>query len=631
MIIPKNVNDKVEQFLPTPKVSPDKVVPPTVYTTMNFDTRSSVVSSQWLDNGAKSTTPPSDAMAPANLKLVPTKNNTDYDYDADEEEHLPAGQHLLIDIDGVDGQFLNSEKQLATAMLDMVDTSGLTLLSYHCHGLLPSGVTCVGVLLESHVSFHTWPEEGVITLDLFTCGSTSLLNHLQLIQKLFAIPRQGVPNPETPRVLWAYKRRGFREQTANVGSRDTFAYPLGIHGIEQKNEVAATTTDQGKRALVYDIQRSIKGTQYSDSPSRYFYLDGVLKASSDSGPASYESFVHPAMFAHPDPKRILMVGTTTGAAIKEILKHKSVEEVSVVGVDESLLSFAKQSLRDWNDCSDIVSIADSCLEDTRIKSIYENPKMWLHNYHAMSLDKNPSLYDIILVDFLDMEEEVARDLLTGIPDFLHGLQSVLNSGGVLAFNAGSDFRAVDSKTTLHSTASKDSTTQEEILKNLGTAGFVHLKQYNENLAGYPNPRNFIVAFSDDTTASYWNRNEAQINRLIRDRAVNTKSGLNPFNFFDGSKMVSYSRFEQDVANCESHPNPRWCDINRQLRAAKPNMGQLPTVLDRLDHDVEVQGSSDINASDDGVSQCRDKPPALDSRWSSRHYQGRKHFLGAYKS
>ena len=32
---------------------------------------------------------------------------------------------------------------------------GLTLLSYHCHSLLPAGVSCVGVLLESHISFHT--------------------------------------------------------------------------------------------------------------------------------------------------------------------------------------------------------------------------------------------------------------------------------------------------------------------------------------------------------------------------------------------------------------------------------------------------------------------------------------------
>ena len=43
-------------------------------------------------------------------------------------------------------------------------------------------------------------------------------------------------------------------------------------------------TDAGKRGWVYDIERSTKGTQYAkvvDSPSRFFYLDGVLKASSE--------------------------------------------------------------------------------------------------------------------------------------------------------------------------------------------------------------------------------------------------------------------------------------------------------------------------------------------------------------
>ena len=236
---PKSVSGKAE-YLPTPTVK-GKIVPPTIYTTKNFDTRSSVLSSQWLKNTQDESQPVEEELrAPANVKLTPVNNDTDYEYDADEAEHLPAGQHLLIDINNVDGSFLNSEKELATAMLNMVDTSGLTLLSYHCHGLQPSGVTCVGVLLESHVSFHTWPMEGVITLDLFTCGSTSLLNHLQLIQNLFAVPRRNLKDAETPQVLWAYKRRGFNEQSNSAGSRDTFAYPLGIHGIESKQEVWTT-------------------------------------------------------------------------------------------------------------------------------------------------------------------------------------------------------------------------------------------------------------------------------------------------------------------------------------------------------------------------------------------------------
>jgi len=66
------------------------------------------------------------------------------------DQHRPAGQHLLVDIKGVDSEFLNSEELLSRAMVDTVLGSGLTLLSYHCHALVPSGVSCVGILLESH-------------------------------------------------------------------------------------------------------------------------------------------------------------------------------------------------------------------------------------------------------------------------------------------------------------------------------------------------------------------------------------------------------------------------------------------------------------------------------------------------
>jgi len=68
----------------------------------------------------------------------------------EQEQHRPSGQHLLVDIKGVDSDFLNSEERLSTAMVDTVSESGLTMLSYHCHALFPSGVSCVGILLESH-------------------------------------------------------------------------------------------------------------------------------------------------------------------------------------------------------------------------------------------------------------------------------------------------------------------------------------------------------------------------------------------------------------------------------------------------------------------------------------------------
>ena len=134
----------------------------------------------------------------------------DDDDEYDEDDHLPAGQHLLIDIKNVDSDFLNSDVRLAKAMVDVVNLSKLTLLSYHCHNLIPQGVSCVGVLLESHISFHTWPEAGVITLDLFTCGSGKLVPLVPIVESLFAI--QQIGSLVKPLVKWVHKLRGFRPE-----------------------------------------------------------------------------------------------------------------------------------------------------------------------------------------------------------------------------------------------------------------------------------------------------------------------------------------------------------------------------------------------------------------------------------
>jgi S-adenosylmethionine decarboxylase len=36
----------------------------------------------------------------------------------------------------------------------------------------PQGVTIVSLLAESHISIHTWPEEGKAACDVYTCGDS---------------------------------------------------------------------------------------------------------------------------------------------------------------------------------------------------------------------------------------------------------------------------------------------------------------------------------------------------------------------------------------------------------------------------------------------------------------------------
>jgi S-adenosylmethionine decarboxylase len=50
------------------------------------------------------------------------------------------------------------------------------------HVIFPNGaITLVLVLAESHLSVHTWPEENMVAIDLFSCGAidgAAVIDHL---------------------------------------------------------------------------------------------------------------------------------------------------------------------------------------------------------------------------------------------------------------------------------------------------------------------------------------------------------------------------------------------------------------------------------------------------------------------
>jgi S-adenosylmethionine decarboxylase proenzyme len=228
----KHVNDYVMK-LPNPVLGNGKQIPKTLYTSKNFDTaRSATINSRWVVTEDEGTTKQCLEGSQNEFEVSDPVMEAHANAEEDEEIYLPVGQHLLLDIRNVDSVFLGSEERLAKAMLNVVNDCGLTLLSYHCHGLEPSGVSCVGVLLESHVSFHTWPNQGVITLDLFTCGSNSLLPVVSTAERFFGIPDASA-NPkspvEKPESVWAYKQRGFGadDEDTIAGLTDLFAFPIG--------------------------------------------------------------------------------------------------------------------------------------------------------------------------------------------------------------------------------------------------------------------------------------------------------------------------------------------------------------------------------------------------------------------
>ena len=66
------------------------------------------------------------------------------------------GNHLLLEVYDVNH--------------NGIQRAGMTILNIFQHCFYPQGITIVIALSESHVSCHTWPEEGCIAIDVYTCG-----------------------------------------------------------------------------------------------------------------------------------------------------------------------------------------------------------------------------------------------------------------------------------------------------------------------------------------------------------------------------------------------------------------------------------------------------------------------------
>src|SRR6185369_16766088 len=87
------------------------------------------------------------------------------------------GLHLIADLHDCPAAapLLRDRDALAALCRREAAVAGLTVVGelFHpfvdAHGA-PAGVTGVLLLAESHVAVHTWPERGVVTLDVYVCN-----------------------------------------------------------------------------------------------------------------------------------------------------------------------------------------------------------------------------------------------------------------------------------------------------------------------------------------------------------------------------------------------------------------------------------------------------------------------------
>ena len=84
-----------------------------------------------------------------------------------------VGKQVLIDIKNVSSDKLKTIEDIKPFMDKVVEVLKLNVVGECSHQFKkdnsPYGVTMVYLLSESHLSIHTFVDEGKITIDLFTC------------------------------------------------------------------------------------------------------------------------------------------------------------------------------------------------------------------------------------------------------------------------------------------------------------------------------------------------------------------------------------------------------------------------------------------------------------------------------
>ena len=80
------------------------------------------------------------------------------------------GTHYMLEMYDCPADMLNDVEHVRTAIRGATKAANSTLLHECIHRFEPQGVTALGLLAESHISVHTWPELRYAAADVFTCG-----------------------------------------------------------------------------------------------------------------------------------------------------------------------------------------------------------------------------------------------------------------------------------------------------------------------------------------------------------------------------------------------------------------------------------------------------------------------------
>ncbi|MCX6765519.1 MAG: adenosylmethionine decarboxylase [Candidatus Moranbacteria bacterium] len=97
----------------------------------------------------------------------------------------PIGTHIIGDLRGCDPDYLFNldMEEIKKKVSEIIRKNNLTELGSYYYRFDNNSFTGIVALSESHVSMHTWPEIGVVNMDVYTCNYQN--DNTELTRKMF--------------------------------------------------------------------------------------------------------------------------------------------------------------------------------------------------------------------------------------------------------------------------------------------------------------------------------------------------------------------------------------------------------------------------------------------------------------
>ncbi|MFJ2987688.1 polyamine aminopropyltransferase [Collimonas sp. NPDC087041] len=326
--------------------------------------------------------------------------------------HLTADCH---DCSCSDDLMLDPE-QLRQLVVTETVSAGLTIVGEKFHPFQAAdgsaaGVTCALLLAESHLAIHTWPERKAVTLDVYVCNYTedNSAKANGLLDQLIAAfaPKQW----QTHRLQRGEDARGhtlaLEHLTPNTAYGTRLAPPL-VHTQSPFQRIEIADSAEFGKVMRLD------GAYMTSERDEFFY---------------HECLVHPAAITHPQPRRALIVGGGDGGSSEELLKHPSMEEITLCEIDPEVIELSRHHLQ---------KIHRGALNDSRVRHVAQDGFAFVQQ---AARDAAGPRYDLILLDLTDPQtadgSALAADCYT--LEFLQACKAALTPGGALVMHLGSPF------------------------------------------------------------------------------------------------------------------------------------------------------------------------------------------------